>query len=82
MAAAVEISNISKSYGNVEVLINASLVVEDGPTTAASTTASTARSAGHSPSPPHYGRRDFGVDAGNGVGHVIKITQKQIRNES
>jgi polar amino acid transport system ATP-binding protein len=32
MAAAIEISNISKSYGNVEVLINASLVVEDGTT--------------------------------------------------
>jgi polar amino acid transport system ATP-binding protein len=32
MAAAVEITNVSKSYGNVEVLINASLVVEDGTT--------------------------------------------------
>lgn len=32
MAAAVEITNVSKSYGDVEVLINASLVVEDGTT--------------------------------------------------
>jgi hypothetical protein len=30
---------------------------------------------------PVMARRDLGVDAGNGVGHVIKITQKQIRNE-
>jgi len=32
MAAAIEITNLSKSYGDVEVLINASLVVEVGTT--------------------------------------------------
>ena len=32
MVAAVEITNVSKSYGDVEVLINASLVVEAGTT--------------------------------------------------
>ncbi len=32
MVAAVEISNVSKSYGNVQVLINTSLAVEEGTT--------------------------------------------------